>query len=170
MPMDKLASLCVFLLLCLPARAAAPVQVGDRLAAFTLSDQHGQPGQVDETTKLLLFSRDMKANKLAKAAFLSQPARYLPDAHAIYVIDLSGMPRFVTNNFAIPKMQKYGYRILLDRDASATPGLPTQKGQVTLIRLERLAVTGIEYATTADALNRAVDAVARPRDAAAPIP
>lgn len=159
--MNKLAGLCVFLLLCLPALAAAPVKVGDRLAAFTLADQHGQPGQVDEATKLLMFSRDMKANKLAKAAFLSRPGQYLPDAHAAYVIDLSGMPRFVTNNFAVPKMQKYGYRILLDRDASATPALPAQKGQVTLIRLDGLTVTGIEYATTAEALNRAVDAAAQ---------
>lgn len=166
--MNKLAGLVCFLLCCLPALAATPVQVGDRLHAFTLADQHGKPGQVDEATKLLLFSRDMKANKLAKAAFLPKPAQYLPDANAAYVIDASGMPRFVTDNFALPKMRKYGYPILLDREADATAALPSQKGQVTLIRLDRLTVTGIAYATTADALNRAVDAVAQPVAAPAP--
>ncbi|HMM74381.1 MAG TPA: FAD/FMN-containing dehydrogenase [Gammaproteobacteria bacterium] len=166
--MNKLAGLCFLLLSCLPALAATPVQVGDRLDAFTLADQHGKPRQVDEATKLLLFSRDMKANKLARAAFRPKPAQYLPEAQAAYVIDVSGMPRFVTDNFAIPKMQKYGYPILLDREAGTTAALPSQKGQVTLIRLERLSITGIDYATTASALNRAVDAAAQPAPARTP--
>lgn len=146
------------LLSALAAMAAAPLKPGDEIAPFTIADQHGKPGTVDASTKLLMFSRDMKANKLAKSAFLPKPAEYLPTANAAYVIDVSGMPSFVTNNFAIPKMQKYGYRIFLDRDASVTTGLPAQKAVVTLIHLDHLKVTGIEYASTAEALTRAVEA------------
>ena len=152
-----LATLCLCLSVC-GAWSATALEAGDQLNAFTIADQHGKNGHFDEGTRLLLFSRDMSANELAKAAFQPQPVQFLPDAKAMYVIDVSGMPSFVTNNFAIPKMQKYGYRIFLDRDASLTAGLPNQKKSVTLIHLDKLKVTGIEYADTAEALAHAVEA------------
>jgi len=136
---------------------AAPLAIGTRLAPHTLSDQHGRTAALDESVRVLLFSRDMQANKLAKSAFMSKPAEYLTSAGAMYVIDVSGMPRFVTNNFAIPKMQKYGYRIFLDRDGTAPPEFPAHKAQVTVVHLDRLVVKEIEYAVTASALNAAVE-------------
>lgn len=136
---------------------AAPLAIGSRLTPQTLSDQHGRTAKLDESVRVLMFSRDMKANKLAKDAFLSKPPDYLPTAGAMYVIDVSGMPSFVTNHFAIPKMQKYGYRIFLDRDGNATPELPAQKAQVTIVHLDNLVVRQIEYAETANALNAAVE-------------
>lgn len=148
--------LALLLLLPLAGVEAAPLAVGDTLQPFTITDQHGKPAQVDETTRLLMFSRDMTANKLAKTAFATKPAQYLPDAHALYAIDVSGMPTFVTRTFAIPKMQKYVYRIFLDRDASVTTGLPAKKALVTLVHLDHLKVTALYYASTADALTRAV--------------
>lgn len=137
---------------------ASPLANGATLHPFTLDDQHGKPGQVDEHTRVLMFSRDMTANKLAKAAFGAKPAQYLPEAHAMYLIDVSGMPKFVTNTFAIPKMQKYAYRIFLDREATKTTDLPSQKKLVTVVHLDHLKVTSIEYAASADALARAVEA------------
>lgn len=147
----------LLMLLPLVGAQAAPLAVGDTLQPFTITDQHGKPAQVDQATRLLMFSRDMTANKLAKAAFSQKPAQYLPDAHALYAIDVSGMPKFVTKTFAIPKMQKYVYRIFLDRDASVTTGLPAKKALVTLVHLDQLKVTAIDYASTADALTRAVE-------------
>ncbi len=137
---------------------AAPLATGATLQPFIIDDQHGKPGQVDEHTRVLMFSRDMTANKLAKAAFGAKPAPYLDTAHAMYLIDVSGMPKFVTNTFAIPKMQKYVYRIFLDRDATKTTALPSQKKLVTVVHLDHLKVTSIEYAGSADALARAVQA------------
>jgi hypothetical protein len=53
---------------------AAPLATGATLQPFIIDDQHGKPGQVDELTRVLMFSRDMTANKLAKAAFGAKPA------------------------------------------------------------------------------------------------
>jgi len=158
-----LLSLALLLPLTVVAYAATdtPLAPGATLQAFNIDDQHGKPGRVDEHTRVLMFSRDMTANKLAKAAFGSKPAQYLPEAHAMYLIDVSGMPKFVTNTFAIPKMQKYVYRIFLDRDATKTTALPSQKKLVTVVHLDHLKVTSIEYAASADALTRAVAAGAK---------
>jgi len=144
-----------------PAFAQDPaLDPGDEIAAFAINDQHGKPVELDEDVRLLMFSRDMGANKLVKKAFLERPGDYLPQHHAVYLIDVSGMPTFVTKTFAIPKMQKYPYRIFLDRDASLTANLPSQKKRVTLVRLDRLRVTGVDYADTPEQLTRAVEAAA----------
>ncbi|MGE0483910.1 MAG: hypothetical protein AB7Q81_07210 [Gammaproteobacteria bacterium] len=139
------------------APVATPVTVGAALAPMDISDQHGQAGKVDESVRVLMFSRDMTANKLAKKAFLDKPAGYLDQHHAMYLIDVSGMPGFVTRNFAIPKMQKYGYRIFLDREGNLTTALPSREDLVMVMKLDHLAVESVDFVSDAAALVRAVE-------------
>jgi hypothetical protein len=153
----KHALAALLLIVLMPAAVTAATAGGDELAPFAIKDQHDKPGQLDETTRVLLFSRDMTANKLAKAAFMDKPATYLPDSHAMYVIDVSRMPSFVTKHFAIPKMQSYAYQVFLDRDGTVTKDLPTQAERVTIIRLDHLKVVSVDYASSATALNQAVE-------------
>lgn len=136
---------------------AAPVTSGHTIAPFAITDQRDRGVMVDKDVRLILFSRDMTANKLAKSAFLDRPADFMPARHAVYLIDVSGMPSFVTNTFAIPKMRKYGYPILLDRDGKLTADLPNHKGEVTVMVVDRLKVLSIDYAKTSAALVTAVD-------------
>ena len=152
----------VVLLLCslilTPLVLAASLTEGQMISPLQLSDQHGRPGKIDSATRLVLFSRDMKANKLAKAAFMDRASDYLGSAGTVYLIDVSPMPRFVTRTFAIPKMQKYGYRIYLDREGEDSAAFPSQKGRITAIHLEGLKVTRVEYVDSAAALTALVDA------------
>lgn len=133
------------------------LNTGEILTAFNINDQHGKPGTIDEDVRVLMFSRDMKANKYVKKAFMDKPADYLPNHQAVYLIDVSGMPKFVTKNFAIPKMQKYPYRIYLDKDASLTTKLPSEKKRVTVVHLDKLKVVSVDYADTPAALKRAIE-------------
>jgi len=139
----------LLLLSFIAAGAGAAVAVGDTLPAVTLLDQHGQPAALDESVRVLLFGRDMQANRIAKAALQPKAAHYLPGVQAMYAIDVSGMPGFVTKHFALPKMRKYAYRIFVDSDASATANLPSQKGRITVLYLDHLKVQRIEYADEA---------------------
>ena len=151
----------LFPVLCLlifaPIGLAATLAEGQMISPLQLSDQHGRPGKIDSATRLVLFSRDMKANKLAKAAFMDRASDYLGTAGTVYLIDVSPMPRFVTRTFAIPKMQKYGYRIYLDREGEDSAAYPSQKGRITAIHLEGLKVTRVEYVDSAAALNALVE-------------
>ena len=47
---------------------AEPYAVGDRIAAFTLEDQHGEAHTLSQDVTLLLFSRDMDGGDLIEAA------------------------------------------------------------------------------------------------------
>lgn len=157
--MSRLLMTCA-LLLVTHLTLAAPPTPGAPLPGFVLNDQHDKPRAVDAEVRVLLFSRDMGANKLAKAAFLDRPGDFLPTHHAVYAIDLSGMPGFVTNTFAVPKMRGYAYPIALDREGKLTADLPNRKGEVTVIVLDHLQVKSVAYATTAAALVAAVDQAA----------
>jgi len=159
-PIKTLPGVVLGLFLALGA-SAETLTPGAALAPFDIADQHGQSGRVDSDVRVLMFSRDMTANKLAKKAFMDKPAEFLPQAHAMYLIDVSGMPGFVTRYFAIPKMQKYDYRIFLDREGTLTDALPTHEDEVTIMTVDGLKVTSIEYARDAAALIRAVEAAAR---------
>ena len=144
-------------LLSLPgALCAHTIVAGDHLSTFEIADQHGRSATVDDTTRILLFSRDMSANKLVRKALGDRDAEFLPRAHAMYLIDLSDMPKFITTKFAIPKMRKYPYRIFLDSDASLTSAIPAQGSKVTVLHLDHLTVRSIEYADSTELLLQAL--------------
>ena len=159
--MEKLLLGLMLLLGYAAAQQTQTVSPGDSIDPFAIADQHGKSVEVNEDVRLLLFSRDMKANKIAKQAFLKAPEDFLPKGHAIYLIDVSGMPSIVTKLFAVPKMQDYSYRVFLDRDASLTTGLPSEEAKVTVMHLDKLKVQSIEFVDSPEALTKAVSEAAQ---------
>ena len=85
---------------------AEPYAVGDRIAAFTLEDQHGEAHTLSQDVTLLLFSRDMDGGNLIKAALSTAPAGFLTSRNALYLTDISRMPKLVAKMFALPSMRK----------------------------------------------------------------
>ncbi|MFN8642522.1 MAG: FAD/FMN-containing dehydrogenase [Candidatus Binatia bacterium] len=132
------------------------------LPPLALADQHDVAGAIGPDTQAIVFTRDMDAGDVAKAA-LAEHASLLASARAVYVADISRMPALVAKLFAVPAMRKRPYRMLLDRDGTATADLPAREGAVTLIRLREGTVASIEYVYTAEALR---DALAAPATAA----
>jgi hypothetical protein len=126
--------------------------VGDRITAFTLETQHGEPASVDATTRVLLFSRDMEGGELLKEALASTTAEDLEERGAAYVSDISGMPSLVARLFALPAMRRRPYVMLLDRDGAATVRLPDAPGQATLIHLDALRIERIQHAPDASTI------------------
>lgn len=112
--------LVVLLLSVLPVWAQA-VEVGERLAPWTLLDQFDQAYTLDNQARILLVARSMDAAKLVDAALQGQPAGYLEARHAVFVADIQRMPRLIAKLFAVPAMQSYNYRVMLDRDARIAP-------------------------------------------------
>ena len=121
------------------------LKVGDFMQSFALEDQFGDPQRVDENTTLVLFSRDMEGGELLSSALKNKPTGYLPERRVVYVADISRMPDLVARLFALPKMRKRVYPMLLDREGRATKRLPDQKNHGTLIKLDKLRVVNIEF-------------------------
>ncbi|UCE86854.1 MAG: hypothetical protein JSU66_03720 [Deltaproteobacteria bacterium] len=149
--------------------AAGVYAVGSTLEPFALEDQHGEAHRVDGSVDVILFSREMKGGDLLKEALEGVPAGFLAARRAVYVADISGMPSLVARLFALPKLRKRPYPILLDRDGSQTRNLPSEDGAATLIVLDDLRVARVAFLSSAEAVKRALGlSKAEPGGAAAP--
>lgn len=145
------------LLLCLLSTAVLALEPGERLASWTLLDQHDAPYTLNDETRILLVARDMDGAKLVDAALEGKPKGYLDERHAVFLADISRMPSVIATLFALPKMRDYNYRILLDRDARIAPRYQAGEGQVLWLQLDGLQIVAQQVFSRADDLRQALE-------------
>jgi hypothetical protein len=148
------------LLLCLLSTAVLALEPGERLAPWTLLDQHDVPYTLNDETRILLVARDMDGAKLVNAALEGKPKGYLDERQAVFLADISRMPGVIASLFALPKMRDYNYRILLDRDARIAPRYQAGEGDVLWLQLDGLQIVSQQVFTRADDLRQALEAQA----------
>ncbi|NWA82767.1 FAD/FMN-containing dehydrogenase [Pseudomonas poae] len=148
----------VLFLSLLPLWAQA-IEVGERVAPWTLLDQFDQAYTLDDQAQILLVARSMDAAKLVDAALQGQPKGYLDARHAVFVADIQRMPRLIAKLFAVPAMQAYNYRVMLDRDARVAPRYPGAVDKVLWLQLDNgKLVAQHEYSSAAE-LRQALEQV-----------
>lgn len=148
----------VLFLSLLPVWAQA-VEVGERVAPWTLLDQFDQAYTLDDQAQILLVARSMDAAKIVDAALQGQPKGYLEARHTVFLADIQRMPRLIAKMFAVPAMQAYNYRVMLDRDARVTPRYPVPVDKVLWLQLDHgKVVAQYEYDSAAE-LRQALEQV-----------
>jgi hypothetical protein len=148
----------VLLLSLLPVWAQA-VEIGERVAPWTLLDQFDQAYTLDDQAQILLVARGMDAAKLVDAALQGQPKGYLEARHGVFVADIQRMPRLVAKLFAVPAMQSYNYRVMLDRDARIAPRYPAPVDKVLWLQLDNGKLTARHEYGSAVELREALEQV-----------
>jgi hypothetical protein len=151
------ALLWIALLVAAPA-LADPYAVGSQVAPLALADQYGAPHPLDESVRVVVFSREMKAGGVVKAALEKDGAAVLEANRALYLSDVSGMPALVRSLFALPGLRRRGYRIAIDTAGEATRDFPSLEGRPTVLVLDALRVVRIEHPATPEELRRALEA------------
>lgn len=91
---------------------------------WTLLDQFDQPFTFIPQQQVLLIAKSMEAAKWIEQSLQNQPEGFLEDRQIIYLADISRMPKAVATLFAIPAMQDYSYRVMLDREARVSSRYP----------------------------------------------
>ena len=147
-------------LLALSATCAQAVEVGERLASWTLLDQFDQPYSLNDDARVLLVARSMAGAKLLAAALDQQPKGYLESRKAVFLADISRMPSVIAAAFAVPAMRDYSYRVMLDRSARIAPRYPVVKDAVLWLQLQNGRVQAQQTFTQAAALRAALEALA----------
>jgi hypothetical protein len=133
--------------------------VGDQMEAFSLSDQNGKTHELDSSVRVILFSRDRAGGGVMTRSMEGRDGDFLAERGVVYVNDISKMPRAAAALFALPKMRRRGYPILLDRDENATAHLPDKIRFATLIHLDALKISEIEYVEDDQALAKRLEAL-----------
>lgn len=144
------------LLLSALSMLAQATDIGETLTPWTLNDQYDQPYTLNEQTRILLVARNMDGAKLVKAALQDQPKGYLEARNAVFLADVHGMPSLIGKWFAIPAMQKYTYRVVLDRDGSIAAQYPGAEDQVLWLQLQGNTVVSQHTFTSAEQLQKAL--------------
>ena len=121
-----------------------------------LRDQHDTPIKMSANVRFVIFSHDMPGKDLVKGMLSKAGEDFLTEHHALFVADVSGMPRIIARMFAYPAMRKAPYQILIDEVGSRTGDWERRDSAVTLFRLQEFTVTGYEFIDTAEALQAAI--------------
>jgi len=156
--MRLMLSLAALLVASATAAWGDPLAPGATMPNLTLADQHDVAGNVDSATRLVIFTADMDASDHVEAALAENGAAKLAAAGAVWVANISRMPRIITKLFALPSLRKRPYRMLLDRDGKATADLPRASGRVTLLYLEESKIARVDYADSPEQVAAALSA------------
>ena len=129
-----------------------PLKVGNTLPPLTLKTQYGKNVTIGKEAKALLFAVEKAPSALINDFLLKQEVDYLVKNKAYFVADISGMPSMITKMFAIPKMKKHPYDILLAKNAAKVAFIPRKKQFVTVVKIAAGKVTAIMFLNKAEQL------------------
>lgn len=135
--------ICSIVAVCLAfsAPVMAELKPGDLFPMIEAEDQHGKPYAVTGDTKFVAVSLAMGTGKKANRFFTEKGAQFLPEQQAVFIADIHGMPG-IGRRFALPKMRKYAHRVLLADEKGLLDDIPSQKGKVTVFRIDEAGVIG----------------------------
>ena len=134
----------LFSMLAFTLALSKPLQIGDTILSFSLPDQFDAVHQVnskDYKTIVIAFEKDMAV--MLNEYLKEQPSTFLTSNKALFISDIHTMPSFVTNLFALPKMKKYSYSLLLLYEEKDI--FPKQENALTVLKTQDNKIVKIEY-------------------------
>lgn len=135
----------------------AAYKVGQSVQPLELKDQFAKKHTMKVMPHTLIMAFEKGTGATVNEYLAAQDKGYLNAHNAAFVADISGMPSFITNTFAIPKMQKYPHTVLLIDDEEFGLKFPGQEEKITVMKFKGNFLQSIDYVSTADELKRAVE-------------
>jgi len=120
------------------------LKIGDTLTPFNLPDQFDKVHTISSDNYevfLVSFAKDTssKVNEYLK----KQENGFLEKNKIVYISDIHTMPSFVTSLFALPKMRKYKYTLMLMYEENKI--FPQHDEALSVIRFKNNKVNSIEF-------------------------
>ncbi|MBD3792095.1 MAG: hypothetical protein IE918_08125 [Campylobacterales bacterium] len=122
----------------------AEFKVGEKLPPISLPDQFENTLQVESTDRLLIMAFEKDISSAINDYLKAKPAGYLNEHHAKYISDISAMPSLITSMFAIPKMKKFPFSIMLIYNDLGKE-FSKEKGRITVYRIKNHQIDAIEF-------------------------
>jgi hypothetical protein len=121
------------------------LKVGDTLGALPLTDQHDKTLVLTPVVKQIIFAADKSTSTWVGDFLDAKAAAWLAENSSVYVADIHKMPKLISRMIALPKLREKSYSVYLGRTATALSKLPHKEACVTLVGVDALVVTAIEY-------------------------
>lgn len=136
---------------------AAPYTVGQSLTPLDLHDQFGKHHILKVMPHTLIMAFEKGTGATVNEYLAAQGGGYLAKHNAAFVADISQMPNFITQAFALPKMRKYPHTVLLIQDEEQGLKFPAEEEKITVMTFKGNFLRNIRYITTADELKQAIE-------------
>jgi len=133
------------------ATFANALSVGDATPTFAIKDQFEKAHTIAADTKTILVAADKGTSEVLRDYLLTKEKGFLEANKAYYVADISGMPSLIAKFFALPKMKKYPFSILLV-DENQTKEFDKKEGNITVYTVTDGKVSAVKYVKTAEEL------------------
>lgn len=135
----------------------APYKIGQSVMPLDLQDQFGKKITLKVMPKTLIMAFEKGTGAIVNDYLAAQGQGYLKKNNAGFVADISQMPNFVTEAFALPKMRKYPHTVLLIRDEEQGLRFPGEEEKITVMKFQGNFLTKIEFVSTAAELKQAIE-------------
>lgn len=135
-----------------------PLKVGDEITLLEYETQKEEKVSISKETRILIFTSEMEASKIAHEAFDKLGDEYLKQNKAVFISDIHKMPFLITKFVALPRMRKYPYSIFLIKDEGPGSIFPREKGKLTVISLSELKITSIQFVDNSEDLKNKIEA------------
>jgi len=137
--------------------SVAELELASRFPKLTLVDQFDNNITLpSKGTHTIMFSFERDVSREIKNFLNTKNEGYLDEHNITYISDISGMPSFVTNWFALPKMKEFNFKIGLIYDKEIGENINREEGKVTLVKLNDNNITSIQFVVP-KALNQALN-------------
>ena len=123
--------------------------VNTNIGSFELADQFEKKHTVNADVKTMIVSFEKDTSAGINEFLSTKEKGFLEANNTVFIADISGMPSLITSFFALPKMKKYNYNILLIYDENEKRFLK-QEEKLTVYKLENGVITSVEYIDTKD--------------------
>lgn len=136
---------------------AAPYKIGQSVMPLDMNDQFGKRVTLKTMPKTLVMAFEKGTGATVNEYLNAQEKGYLAKNKAAFVADISGMPKFITESFALPKMRKYTHTVLLIQDEEQGLNFPYQEDKITVMKFRGNFLTKIDFISTPDELKKAIE-------------
>ena len=142
----------LFSVLLFVATFANALNIGDVTPTFDIKDQFEKNHKIAADAKTILVAADKGTSEILRDYFLTKDAKFLSTNKAYYVADISGMPSLIAKFFALPKMKKYPFSVLLV-DEEQTKLFNKKEDNITIYSIKDGKISDIKFIKTAKELD-----------------
>ena len=130
---------------------ANSLTIGDSIPNLTINDQFEKVHTIKADTKTILFSATKAESETIKVFLESKDKGFLEKNNIQYIADITGMPSIISKFFALPKMKKYDFSILLI-DEKNKDLFSVKEEKITVYTFKDSKVSDVKYISTKEEL------------------
>lgn len=123
---------------------ANSLKVNDSIGRFSLPNQFDKKVDVNSEAKMIIVTFEKDTSSDVNAFLNSKNRNFLVEHKALYIADISQMPSIITRLFALPKMRKYAYEILLIYSEDNNK-FSKEDEKISIYKLNNGVIQSIEY-------------------------